>query len=128
MNNTLIKQIKDMHIKFGINNEIQQDLSPEEKKFRINCMLEEIQEYAESKTLSDMNDSILDLIIFAMGTLERHGLLEIMEECFNRIMKANNAKTIGTASKERQGGPAFKLDLVKPAGWVAPNFDDLVKE
>ena len=128
IDNLMLLKIKEMHTKFGISQNSQIRLSQEEKQFRINCMLEEIQEYADSDNLKDELDALLDVIIFAMGTLERQGLLEVSMEAFNRIMKANLKKEIGTASKERQGGPAFKLDLVKPAGWEEPNFDDLIQD
>jgi len=120
--------VKQMHTQYGIqNNNRPSHLSAEEKDFRVACLQEELREYRESTTLEDELDSILDLIVFAFGTLERQGMLEIAEEAYKRIMKANMAKELG-GTKQREGTPAFAIDLKKPAGWVAPNFDDLLSK
>lgn len=113
--------IKQMHTKFGITSE-QVPFSKTEKEFRICAMREEIDEYIESETKEDELDAIVDLVVFALGTLERQGMLEVFDEAFKRVMIANCKKEIG----QNQKRGSFQLDLVKPEGWTAPDLSDLV--
>lgn len=46
----------------------------------------------------------------------------VFETCFNRVMQANCAKELGGNNK--RGG--FSVDLVKPEGWKAPVFVDII--
>ena len=115
--------VKQMHIKFGITSE-EVPFSEEEKKFRICAMQEELDEYKEAETKEDQLDAIVDLVVFALGTLERQGMLEVFDEAFKRVMIANCKKEIG---KNQKRG-SFQLDLVKPEGWNAPDLSDLVNK
>ena len=108
--------VKMMHNKFGITSE-KVPFSEEEKKFRICAMQEELDEYKEAETKEDQLDALVDLVVFAMGTAERQGMLEVFDEAFKRVMIAN-------CKKEKRG--SFQLDLVKPEGWTAPDLSDLV--
>lgn len=114
--------IKQMHTKFGITSEEVQ-FSEKEKKFRICAMQEELDEYKEAKTKEDQLDAIVDLVVFALGTLERQGMLGVFDEAFKRVMIANCKKEIG----QNQKRGSFQLDLVKPKGWTAPDLSNLVK-
>jgi hypothetical protein len=58
---------------------------------------------------------LLDLIVFAVGSLERHGFP--LQEGFEVVMRANMAKEVGQNGDKRGG---FKRDLVKPSGWQSP--------
>ena len=126
MESRIMGLVKAMHEKFGLANAVGPiSLQKEEKEFRIAAMQEELNEYAEAETSVDQYDALLDLIVFAVGTLERHGfpLLEGFEE----VIKCNMAKELGQNGKKRGG---FKRDLVKPAGWTGPEeklMDILVK-
>tara|TARA_R110002012_G_scaffold215674_3_gene386702 strand:+ start:4594 stop:4986 length:393 start_codon:yes stop_codon:yes gene_type:complete len=119
----MLKLIKEMHNKFGITSE-KVKFSDEEKKFRICAMQEELDEYKEANTKEDQLDALVDLVVFAFGTAERQGMLEVFEEAFKRVMKANCQKEIG----QNQKRGSFQLDLVKPKGWTAPDLSDLVEE
>lgn len=121
--NFMLAKIKGMHTKFGITTEEIPTFSQEEKTFRIVAMLEEVEEYSCAETVDDELDALLDLIIFAIGTLERQGLLSIAEKAFNRIMVANCNKELGPNTKRG----SFSLDLVKPERWTAPQFRDLLE-
>lgn len=121
--NSMLTKIKDMHIKFGITSENIPYFSQEEKQFRIAAMREEIEEYIDADNVDDELDAIIDLIIFAFGTLERQGLFPIAEEAFNRVMIANCNKELGANTKRG----SFSLDLVKPKRWAAPQFRDLLE-
>ena len=108
--------VKALHTKFSLNNESGPcDLSEDEKEFRYSAMLEELEEYSTAQTLVDQYDALLDLIVFAVGTLERHGFPLLAG--FEKVMEANMAKELGQNGTKRGG---FKRDLVKPAGWTTP--------
>lgn len=121
--NSMLAKVKGMHTQFGITAEDLPTFSQEEKNFRIEAMLEEIEEYACAETIDDELDAIIDLIVFALGTLERQGLFPVAEEAFNRVMVANCNKELGPNTKRG----SFSLDLVKPERWTAPQFRDLLE-
>jgi len=122
MTNPIIQKIKDMHEKFNITSEQVPTFTSNERKFRIEAMQEELDEYFVSMTKEDDLDAVVDLVVFALGTLERQGMLDSFEEAFNRVMSANMQKELGPNDKRG----SFQLDLVKPEGWVAPDLSDLV--
>jgi hypothetical protein len=108
--------VKAMHAKFGLNDTTAPGfLTDEEKAFRISALQEELNEYKEATNLVDQYDALLDLIVFAVGTLDRQGLPLL--EGFEKVMEANMTKELGQNGSKRGG---FKRDLVKPTGWVAP--------
>jgi len=117
MDNVLLKQVKKMHTKFGLNNDGEPcHLSDEEKKFRIVALREEIDEYEESTELVDEYDALIDLLVFTVGTFERQGLR--LQDGFDVVMECNMQKNIAGSNGNSKRG--FKRDLVKPDGWVAP--------
>ena len=116
MESKLMDLVKAMHKKFGLENtKGVLHLTKEEKEFRSAAMLEELNEYIAADTLVDQYDALLDLIVFAVGTLERHGFPLLAG--FEKVMEANMAKEVGQNGEKRGG---FKRDLVKPEGWTAP--------
>ena len=116
MESRVMALVKAMHKKFGLENASgPHDLVEDEKKFRADAMLEELNEYIDATTLVDQYDALLDLIVFAVGTLERHGFPLLAG--FEKVMEANMNKELGQNGNKRGG---FKRDLVKPAGWTAP--------
>lgn len=120
MESRLMNLVKAMHIKFGLEHTgVPTRLTPEESKFRITAMQEELNEYKdaveEGADLVAQYDALLDLIVFAVGTLERQGFPLLAG--FEAVMEANMAKELGQNGEKRGG---FKRDLVKPVGWVGP--------
>jgi predicted HAD superfamily Cof-like phosphohydrolase len=116
MESKVMDLVKAMHQKFGIENTTgANQLTVEEKEFRSAAMLEELNEYIAADTLVDQYDALLDLIVFAVGTLERHGFPLLAG--FEKVMEANMAKELGQNGEKRGG---FKRDLVKPEGWTPP--------
>lgn len=119
MESKVMDLVKAMHQKFGIENTTGLNhLTVEEKEFRSTAMLEELNEYIAADTLVDQYDALLDLIVFAVGTLERHGFPLLAG--FEKVMEANMAKELGQNGEKRGG---FKRDLVKPEGWTAPEAE-----
>lgn len=126
-NKTLMGQVVAMHDHFGLFTKFQPwHLPPEEKEFRIKCLREEIQEFEDATTLADQLDALVDLVVFALGTADRAGMAQVFEEAFARVMLANMQKKVAKSASDSKRG--FKADLVKPAGWAAPNLKDLVGE
>jgi len=115
----IYNDIIQMHEKFGISgiNEKPRRLSEEEKRFRAIAMAEEWTEYTSAEALDEEIDAIIDLVVFALGTLERMGVDFYAH--WNLVMAANMAKELCNDSEKSKRG--FKLDLCKPEGWVPPN-------
>jgi predicted HAD superfamily Cof-like phosphohydrolase len=97
-------------------------LPPEEENFRLAAMLEELSEFVLAKTLEDKYDALIDLIVFASGTLERMGLP--IEPALREVIDANLRKELGPNKK--RGG--FAIDLVKPDNWTGPNLEQFIHE
>ena len=121
--NISLSQIHLMHVKFGITNRLV-EFSDREKQFRIDAMQEELDEYKAASTKADELDAIIDLVVFALGTAERQGMLNVVKEAFERVMAANMTKELGPNNKRG----SFAIDLVKPANFIAPDLSDLVGE
>ena len=119
MESRIMALVKAMHKKFGLTSAgLPWHLEPHEKAFRVKALQEELDEYNAATTLVDEYDALLDLIVFAVGTLDRQGLPLL--EGFEKVMKANMAKEVGQNGEKRGG---FKRDLVKPKGWVGPEAE-----
>jgi len=114
-------RILQMHEQFGMTcHDV--DFSAKEKEFRYTAMLEEIVEYRDADLPEDELDALVDLVVFALGTVERMGWADVYEEAFTRVMAANMQKQVGTNKKRGD----FHIDLIKPDGWEAPDLKDLV--
>ena len=119
MESRIMGLVKAMHAKFDLANTGQPcHLEAHEKAFRVKALQEELDEYDQATTLVDEYDALLDLIVFAVGTLDRQGLPLL--EGFEKVMKANMAKEVGQNGEKRGG---FKRDLVKPKGWTGPEAE-----
>lgn len=120
----LLQQVKDMHKKFEISAEDTPFGGVEEYTFRTKCMQEEIDEFWKANTKVDQLDALVDLMIFALGTVERLGFSEVFYTAFERVMQANMKKVMSASDAHR----AYSKNLKKPEGWVAPDLTDLVNE
>jgi hypothetical protein len=116
----MTQSLSELHTHFGTTNSAI-PFHGDEKAFRICAMQEELDEYADAKTVEDELDALVDLVVFAIGTSERQGMLHIFDEAFRRVMHANMQKKVG--SNKKRG--SFHIDLIKPEGWTAPDFSDL---
>ncbi len=70
--------------------------------------------------LTDAVDALIDLSVFAIGTLDLFGI--DAEMAWNRVYAANISKEVGI--KEARPNPMGLPDLIKPAGWTAPTHKD----
>lgn len=110
--------VRAMHEKFELANTTGPiPLSEEEKRFRIAALREEITEYEDTPAhdLVGQFDALLDLLVFGVGTLERHGFP--LQSGFEAVMRANMTKSVGQNGSKRGG---FQRDLVKPVDFIGP--------
>lgn len=120
-----VRDIALMHQKFGVN-PIVENMSKEKLteylQFRIGCLQEELDELRDAKTADDAVDALLDLIVFATGTLDAFQVNA--DESWNRIHDKNMQKEPGI--KAERPNPYGFPDLIKPEGWTPPAHHDNV--
>ena len=117
-----------MHNKFGVKewfeqNKDDKDLMRTYLKFRLNMVREELDETCdafESKDSEEIVDGLIDLCVFAIGTLDVFGV--DANKAWDKIYEANMAKEPGV--KPGRPNPFGLPDLIKPEGWQGPNHED----
>lgn len=123
MSTNWVSDIADMHTKFGVN-AVVRDFDKEKLtqflRFRIGCLQEELDELKDAETADDAVDALIDLIVFAIGTLDAYQVDSI--KAWGRVYDANIVKEVGI--KEGRPNPFGLPDLIKPEGWVAPQHKD----
>jgi predicted HAD superfamily Cof-like phosphohydrolase len=125
MSKNWVKDICDMHKKFGVNPVIR---SLDEQKlysfleFRIKFLEEELNEMKSAKEVDDIVDALIDLCVVAIGTLDAFDVDSY--QAWDEVHKANMAKEVGI--KASRPNPLGLPDLIKPKGWVAPEHKDNV--
>ena len=123
MSQNWVKDMNDMHAKFGVREVVSKmdaNKLTEFLEFRIGCLQEELDELKAAKNGDDAVDALIDLSVFAIGTLDLFGI--DVEMAWNRVYAANISKEVGI--KEARPNPLGLPDLIKPAGWTAPTHKD----
>jgi len=131
MSTNWFKDMQDMHKKYGVNKWMQAELQSDVDwkrinkfmQFRISMMQEELDETKaayENKNPEEIVDGIIDLCVFAIGTLEVFGV--DANKAWDEVYKANMSKEVGI--KEGRPNPLGLPDLVKPKGWKGPEHKD----
>ena len=116
MINDEFEQVKDFHRVFGSPVSETPVLMPEQRaKFRSGFMLEEIQEFIDSKNIYDQADAMIDLIYFALGTLVEMGVKP--KEIFDIVHNANMTKIWSDGKVHRREGDG---KVIKPPEWEDP--------
>jgi len=122
-----VQDIKDFHKKFGLEYVgLPRRISGELFNFRLKFMQEELNEYADAWEANDkekMLDGLVDLLYVVFGTAHMHGFN--IQEAWNRVHHANMQKVRAERMEDSVRG-SIKYDVVKPAGWKAPDLSDLV--
>ena len=127
MSTNWFKDMQDMHKKYGVNKWMQAELQSDVDwrkinkfmQFRIGMMQEELDETKnafEKKDAEEIVDGIIDLCVFAIGTLEVFGV--DANKAWDEVYRANMSKEVGV--KEGRPNPLGLPDLVKPEGWEGP--------
>ncbi len=130
MSTNWFKDMQDMHKKYGVNKWMQAELQSDVDwrkinkfmQFRIGMMQEELDETKnafEKKDEEEMVDGIIDLCVFAIGTLEVFGV--DANKAWDEVYRANMSKEVGI--KEGRPNPLGLPDLVKPEGWEGPSHE-----
>ena len=126
-----VQDIAGMHKQFGVNEVVSKFDDDKLKKFlefRIGCLQEELDELKEAKSGDDAVDALIDLVVFAIGTLDSYEVDAYT--AWNRVLDANLGKQVGI--KEGRPNPWGLPDLLKPTmethgyDWVAPTHADNV--
>lgn len=120
-----VKDMQDMHAKFGVNPVIR-GLDKAKLmafiQFRIKFLQEELDEMIVSNNGDDTVDALIDLCVVAIGTLDA---LDVdAYTAWDRVLEANMAKEVGI--KASRPNPLGLPDLIKPEGWIAPSHADNV--
>ena len=115
-----VKDMQDMHAKFGVNTVVR-GLDKAKLsafiQFRIKFLQEELDEMIVSDNGDDTVDALIDLCVVAIGTLDALGVNSY--DAWNRVLAANMAKQVGV--KPSRPNPLGLPDLIKPEGWEAPS-------
>ena len=128
MSQNWVKDIADMHAKFGVNpvvDKLNDEMFKEFIKLRIGMMQEELDEFKkaiEDKDPDGMVDALIDLAVFTIGTLDISGANPY--KAWDEVYNANMVKSPGV--KPGRPNPYGLPDLIKPAGWQAPTHEDNV--
>ena len=123
MSQNWVKDMNDMHAKFGVREVVSKmdaNKLTEFLEFRIGCLQEELDELKAAQNGDDAVDALIDLSVFAIGTLDLFGI--DAEMAWNRVYAANISKEVGI--KEARPNPLGLPDLIKPEGWTAPTHKD----
>ena len=131
MSNNWVKDIAEMHTKYGTNKAIRSmDRAQLTSflKFRVNFLQEELDELNEASKpgvpidQAEVVDALIDLCVVAIGTLDAFDVDAY--KAWDVVHEANMNKEVGI--KESRPHPLGLPDLIKPEGWVAPDHNDNV--
>jgi predicted HAD superfamily Cof-like phosphohydrolase len=125
--NDWANDMKLMHQKFGVHdwfeaNKDNKDLMDKYLRFRLSMCKEELDETMtaiESKDPEEIVDGLIDLCVFAIGTLDVFGV--DANQAWDQVYKANMVKSPGV--KEGRPNPFGLPDLIKPEGWKSPSHE-----
>lgn len=125
MSQNWVKDMQDMHTKYGVN-PVVRNFDKEKLEaflqFRANFLQEELDELKTAKNADDVVDALIDLCVVAIGTLDAFEVDSYT--AWDRVFKANMDKEVGI--KASRPNPLGLPDLIKPEGWVAPTHADNV--
>jgi predicted HAD superfamily Cof-like phosphohydrolase len=126
MSNDFVKDIELMHTQYGFNSGVN-NLSNENLnkfiRFRTDFLQEELDELRQGIETKDGDlvvDSLIDLVVVAIGTLDLFGV--DIYPAWDRVLQANLNKTPGI--KKSRPNPLGLPDLIKDENWVAPDHHD----
>lgn len=125
MSKDWVKDISDMHYKYGVKMWMHKNKDDAEKlrkylEFRVKFIREELMETEAALTNNDPEeivDGLIDLCVVAIGTLDAFGIDPY--KAWDEVLKANLSKEVGV--KESRPNPLGLPDLIKPADWEGPD-------
>jgi len=122
MSKDWVKDINDMHQKFGVHKWVDDNGHRLDKllEFRMKMVQEEVDETNEAiknKDPEEIVDGLIDICVFAIGTLDAFGV--DAHKAWDEIYNANIMKEVGV--KEGRPNPLGLPDLIKPDNWENPS-------
>jgi hypothetical protein len=123
MSKDWVKDIAEMHEKFGVNEKVREFDSEKLKaflEFRIKFLQEELDEMKEASNAEDIVDALIDLCVVAIGTLDSFDINSY--KAWDNVHSANMIKEVGI--KSSRPNPLGLPDLIKPERWQAPSHAD----
>ena len=121
----IFKDMNGMHMKYMVPvvvNRMNKEMLAKFLAFRLECCQEELDETKAAfndKNAEEVVDGIIDLCVFAIGTLEVFGV--DANKAWDEVYRANMSKEVGI--KEGRPNPLGLPDLVKPEGWKGPSHE-----
>lgn len=97
-----------------------------EDLLRYELMKEENKEYivaCQNHDLVEILDACVDQLYILAGTINQHGLGDIIEEAFNRVHDNNMTKVASDGKVIRNSDGK----ILKPEGFVSVSLNDLIK-
>lgn len=97
-------------------------------EFRTRFMQEELDEWKAACEAGDdakAFDALLDLAYVVLGTA--HVMGYPWPEGFEMVHRANMAKERASSARDARSARGHALDVVKPAGWAAPDIEWLLR-
>jgi len=129
MSNDMIKDIHEMHKKYGVHDWMKKQLVDrndlnvrEYLQFRINFIQEEFIETLKAthdKDAEEIVDGLIDIVVVALGTLDAFDV--DAQKAWDEVLRANLEKNVGV--KPERPNPLGLPDLIKPEGWKAPSHE-----
>ncbi len=123
MSKDWVRDLNVMHAHYGFHEKTDW-MSPEKLQamlsFRADFIQEELTELylaIEERSAEEVVDSLVDLCVVAIGTLDLYGIDG--QRAWASVLDANMSKALGV--KEGRPNPLGLPDLVKPEGWEAPS-------
>lgn len=131
MSKDWVKDINEMHAKFGVHKWVQSELQSDVDfrrlnkflQFRLDFLTEELNETRKAfndKDSEEIVDGLIDLCVVAIGTLDAFGVDAY--KAWDQVHNANMQKEPGV--KESRPNPLGLPDLIKPKDWVGPEHND----
>jgi hypothetical protein len=123
------------------------ELVPVREANRTALLQEEVQEFANAKTLEDKADALVDILYILGGAIIEHGLHDRFESLWNTVHAANMSKVCKNQAHVDQTvmmyqkagvsvlrgvyGPVVKrttdMKVLKPMGWTSPNLKPILE-
>lgn len=130
MSKDWVKDINDMHNKFGVTKWVQAEQQTDNEFRRLNKLLEfrmkmiqeevdETNDAIKNNDPQEIVDGLIDMCVFAIGTLDAFGI--DAHKAWDQVHNANMSKEPGV--KPSRPNPLGLPDLIKPEGWEGPTHD-----
>lgn len=126
MSTNLVRDIAEMHEKFGVHPAVRTMDKAKLRaflQFRLDFLTEELNETRKAASLEDWDgvvDGIIDLMVVSIGTLDAFQVNTA--QAWDEVHAANMTKQVGVkASRKNDLGLP---DLIKPEGFVSPTHQD----